>query len=127
MSTPLNSFVTTRALILILLVALILFAAPAAAQNPIANAYYCRMRCDASFAICIGRMGESSLTKSDSGAPGITLHPGLRVSSTSSLTGGPVTKLGLISRQLPSRCKVSFPDRKAWLSSPSPSPLNPVF
>jgi hypothetical protein len=47
------------ALPLILILAISLFAMPATAQNPIANSYYCRMRCDASFAICVNSMGKS--------------------------------------------------------------------
>jgi hypothetical protein len=65
-SRPLYSL----AIPLILLLALICLSTPVVAQNPIANAYYCRMRCDASFSICVNTMGKSSLRQAT-----LSVHP----------------------------------------------------
>ena len=58
---PSTDFQNTFPLILILLIALMLVTMPANAQNPIANAYFCRMRCDASFNLCVNQMSKSFL------------------------------------------------------------------
>ena len=56
---PSSNFQITFPIILILLLALMLVTMPTNAQNPIANAYFCRMRCDASFNLCVIQMGKS--------------------------------------------------------------------
>jgi hypothetical protein len=61
---PSSKFQSTLPIIIILLLALILVTMPANAQNPIANAYYCRMRCDSSFNLCVNQGGKSSLVSS---------------------------------------------------------------
>jgi hypothetical protein len=55
---PSSNFQTTFPIILILLLALMLVTMPTNAQNPIANSYFCRMRCDASFNACVNQMGK---------------------------------------------------------------------
>lgn len=61
MYTHISRPIYSLAIPLILLLALIFLSTPVVAQNPIANAYYCRMRCDASFSICVNTMGKFSL------------------------------------------------------------------
>jgi hypothetical protein len=58
---PFTTRRTTLPIIFIFVLALIFITLPANAQNPIANSYYCRMRCDASFNICANQMGKSIL------------------------------------------------------------------
>lgn len=57
---------------MILLLALMLVTVPTNAQNPIANAYFCRMRCDASFNLCVNQMGKSNSIMSS------CIHPPVR-------------------------------------------------
>jgi len=56
---PFTTCRTSLPILFIIILAIILLCLPANAQNPIANAYYCRMRCDASFNICVNQMGKS--------------------------------------------------------------------
>lgn len=61
---PFTTCRTSLPILFIIILAIMLLCLPANAQNPIANAYYCRMRCDASFNICVNQMGKSSVPSS---------------------------------------------------------------
>ena len=66
---PSSNFQTTFPIILVLLLALMLVTMPTNAQNPIANSYFCRMRCDASFNACVNQMGKSIYPIPSSSSP----------------------------------------------------------